>query len=113
MDAAMEEEKYFEDELKKELMSNLHHPSFNDHLERYVISSQLKMLKIMSMNIDMEIVRLMTIKDKENENYIKGRIDAANDISNQCLTEVMSMVHKGTEITAKIKEMDEKIPWII
>ena len=109
----MQDEDLFDNELKKQLMSNLHHPSFTDHLERYILANQLRLLRMMAMNLDMEIVSLLAIKNKESEAYITGRIDANSEISDQCLSEIMKMIYRGGEITAKIREMDKEIPWTI
>lgn len=109
----MQQEDFFDNELKKQLMSNLHHPSFNNHLERYVLANQLRLLRIMSMNLDMEIVSLLARKNNESEEYITGKIDANSELADQCLSEIMKMIYKGSEITAKIREMDKEIPWTI
>lgn len=110
---AMEEDNIFDNQLKKQLMSNLHHPSFADHLERYILANQMRLLRIMAMNLDAEIIDLIATKNKENEAYVTGRIDVSNEISDQCVLEIMKMIDQGGKITKKIREMDEKIPWTI
>lgn len=106
---------YVQEELFKQLKENLHHPSFDIHLGRYVLSYQIDLLTTMAMNIDLEISRLASIKTENTKNgeFTKGKIKAMNDISSECLSMVMSMIRKGTELTEKIKEQEEEIPWSI
>lgn len=108
-------EAIIQDELLKQLKKNLHHPSFDDHLERYVLSHQIDLLTTMSYNLDVEIKRLADIKSENDKNgdFTKGKIKAMNDISAQCLTMVLTMIDMGNVITEKIREREEEIPWSI
>lgn len=107
--------KGIQEELLKQMKENLHHPSFDNHLERYVLSHQIDLLTTMSFNVDEEIKRLVGIKNENDKtgDFTRGKIKAMNDISAQCLDMVVMMIKTGTVITQEIREREEEIPWSI